>query len=213
VKALRAPRSARDSRRGSRGQGLVEFAMLVPIFCLFLFGMLEFGFVFSHNLTIEYATREGARTGAALGNGNGIVATCNTVDAQIVAAVERVITSPGSPVKESAVTIKLWKSTLASDPNPGTPVSAGYTSTWTYSAGAGPAVDGANLDFVNSTPFGSAWTPCSRDNGATPDSIGVSIDYTYDMITPLSALGRFFGGSGSGTTIPMSDRSVMALNP
>ena len=36
---------------------------------LILFGMLEFGFVFSHNLTLQYATREGARTGALLANG------------------------------------------------------------------------------------------------------------------------------------------------
>ena len=184
--------------------------MLVPVFCLFLFGMLEFGFVFSHNLTIEYATREGARAGSALADGKGIPATCATIDAQIVAAVERVITSPGSPVTESAVIIKLWKSTAAGVPN-----SAADTSTWTYSAGAGPTVDGAALDFVNSTPFsgGTPWTPCNRNNGATPDSLGVSIDYTYTMVTPLSGIGRFFGGSGTTTTIKMSDRSIMALNP
>lgn len=187
--------------------------MLVPLFCLLLFGMLEFGFLFSHNLTVEYATREGVRTGAALGNGNNIAATCATIDAQIVAAVERVLTSPGSAIKESAVTIKLWKSTLSTDPNPGSPVSAAYTSTWTYVAGGGPTVDGAQLDYVNSTPFAAAWTPCSRAVGATPDSIGVSIDYTYSMVTPLSGIGRFFGAAATGTTIAMTDRTVMALNP
>ena len=58
-----------DRRDRSRGQSLVEFAISVPVFVLLLFGMLEFGFAFSHNLTLEYATREGARTGAALGPG------------------------------------------------------------------------------------------------------------------------------------------------
>jgi Flp pilus assembly protein TadG len=187
--------------------------MLVPLFCLFLFGMLEFGFLFSHNLTIEYASREGVRTGAALGDGGRIAANCATIDAQIVAAVERVLTSPGSPISEKDITIKLWKSTPASDPNPGTPASAAYTSTWTYVAGGGPTVDGAKLDFVNTTPFSAAWAPCNRNTGNNPDSIGVSIDYTYTMATPLSAIGRFFGGSASGTTIALTDRTVMALNP
>ena len=59
----------RSRRDRSRGQSLVEFSVLVPAFMLLLFGMLEFGFVFTHNLTLEYATREGARTGAALADG------------------------------------------------------------------------------------------------------------------------------------------------
>ena len=92
---------ARAARRDrSRGQSLVEFSVLVPAFMLILFGILEFGFVFTHNLTLEYATREGARTGAALADGGGNAAACNTIDAQIIAAVERVITSPGSPIDE-----------------------------------------------------------------------------------------------------------------
>ena len=37
---------------GARGQSLVEFAVAVPVFIMLLFGMLEFGFAFSHNLTL-----------------------------------------------------------------------------------------------------------------------------------------------------------------
>ena len=69
----------------------------MPVFVLLLFGMLEFGFAFSHNLTLEYATREGARTGAALGPGTANI-PCANVDEQIIAAAQRVLTSPGSPV-------------------------------------------------------------------------------------------------------------------
>ena len=36
---------------------------------LLLLIMLEIGFAFNHKLTVGYATREGARTGAALANG------------------------------------------------------------------------------------------------------------------------------------------------
>ncbi len=45
--------------------------MVLPIFLLLILGTLEFGIAFDHNLTLEYATREGARTGSALANGGG----------------------------------------------------------------------------------------------------------------------------------------------
>ena len=62
--------SATRRRNGARGQGLVEFAVLVPVFFLLLLGMLEFGLAYTHDQTLAYATREGARTGASLGVGN-----------------------------------------------------------------------------------------------------------------------------------------------
>ena len=210
----RRPRARRDR---SRGQSLVEFSVLVPAFLLILFGMLEFGFVFTHNLTLEYATREGARTGAALADGGGNGAVCATIDDQIIAAVERVIISPGSPIDEQHVTsIKVWRNdpTNFGAPDPAT------INTWVWSAtlqpdgtwlGNGTMVDGRPLDFVRS---GSAnWLPCTRNNGASPDSIGVSLSYNYSMVTPLSSIARFFGGGASTGIIPMGDRTIMALNP
>jgi Flp pilus assembly protein TadG len=205
-------RLRRIHRDRSRGQSLVEFSVLVPAFMLILFGMLEFGFVFTHNLTLEYATREGARTGAALADGGNNAGVCATIDAQIIAAVERVLTSPGSPIDETAVTtIKIWKSTVSTDPNPGTPLSAAQTSTWNYGTGGAPTVDGFQLHYHETT--GSTWTPCTRNNGANPDSIGVSLTYNYSMVTPLSAVARFFGGGASTGIISMADRTVMSLNP
>lgn len=200
-------------RDRSRGQSLVEFSVLVPAFMLLLFGMLEFGFVFTHNLTLEYATREGARTGAALAEGNQNAAVCATIDAQIVAAVERVLTSPGSPIDESQVTsIKIWQSTPASSGTPGMPVDAAHTATWNYGTAGAPTVDGFQLHYHQTTGPAS-WLPCTRNNGASPDSIGVSLEYNYSMVTPLSAIARFFGGGASSGIIPMGDRTVMALNP
>ena len=130
-------------RDRSRGQALVEFSVLVPAFMLILFGMLEFGFVFTHNLTLEYATREGARTGAALADGGGNAAICATIDPQIIAAVERVLTSPGSPIDETHVTtIQIWKATAA-----GVPTGGAQTSTWNYGTGGAPTVDGFQLHY------------------------------------------------------------------
>ena len=79
-----------------------------------------------------------------------------------------------------------------------------------YSPGAGPVVDGQALDFVQSGATG--WTACSRDNGGTPDSLGVSLKYRYTMVTPLGAVLGFFGPGGA-TGVDIGDRTVMALNP
>lgn len=48
-------------RHGSRGQSLVEFALILPIFVLILVGILDFGrAVYAFN-TLNNAAREGAR--------------------------------------------------------------------------------------------------------------------------------------------------------
>ena len=48
-------------RRRGRGQALVEFALVFPIFMLLVFGMLDFGFALFSRMTIINAAREGAR--------------------------------------------------------------------------------------------------------------------------------------------------------
>ena len=45
------------------GQGLVEYALVLPVFLLITFGIMEFGFLFLQYSTIANAAREGARTG------------------------------------------------------------------------------------------------------------------------------------------------------
>jgi TadE-like protein len=206
---------SRPPRMGERkrGQSLVEFAMIITVVMLLLLGMLEFGFLFDHHLTLEYATREGARVGAALANGGGTLGcgsgqspNAANVDKQIIAAVQRVITSPGSAVVKSRITeIRIYKANTTGG------VTSTFSNKWVYSAGAGPSVDGKNLDFIAQGTTG--WTACSRDNGSAPDSIGVSLNYSYELVTPLSAVMGFFGPGSGPTTIPISDRTIMALNP
>lgn len=48
-----------------RGAALVEAAIVLPIFFLLVFGLLEFGFGFKDWLSINHAAREGARVAVA----------------------------------------------------------------------------------------------------------------------------------------------------
>ena len=194
IRIHRAPDRAR-----TRAQSLVEYAVIVPVFFLILLGMLELGFAFSHHLTMEYATREGARTGAALAKGSDDF-PCSNVDQQIIAAVQRVLTASGSQVNLNQIqSIRIFKAGANGQ-------ELGPVNVWVRGSTAGSG-NVPPVGFQKSSP--QSWNACSRNNAANPNSIGVSFRYTYDYITPLGAL---MGATGN-PTIPMSDKTVMALNP
>ena len=196
--------------------------MLVPVFLLVLLGMLEFGFAFNHNLTLEAATREGARAGAAMADGSqkdttcgGTTLTAANVDPLIIATVQRVLESPGSMIDlEQITSVQIYKVS-----NDGTVI--GPTNVWKYRVpnSGNPAVPclspSQQLDFYEfSHGWDTATCPSSncRNNGVTPDSIGVSITYTYQFRSALGSILRFFGGTGDAS-LQMTDRTVMALEP
>jgi Flp pilus assembly protein TadG len=54
----------RISLRDQRGQSMTEFALVLPILSLLLFGVIQFGLVFNNYLTMTDAVRAGARKGA-----------------------------------------------------------------------------------------------------------------------------------------------------
>lgn len=199
-------------RRGQSGQSVVEFALIVPVFVLFLLGMLEFGFAFNHHMTLEYATREASRTGSSLGNGGSLNCVggvdASQIDNQVVAAVQRILKSPGSSVTMADIgEIRLYRADAA-----GNQIGS-QANTWRYTPGAGPDIDpGLGLDKLDFSPVSVGWTACSRTDGPNPDSIGVRIVYTYRFSTPLGSLINYLGGS-SLARLDITDQTVMALNP
>jgi hypothetical protein len=209
---MRLPRRSR--RTGDqRGQGLVELTLVVPIILLLLVSMLEFGMAFNDVLTIGYGSREGARTASALADGNATSCSPSTdpsgVDKTAVAAIERILKSPGSDVAMTdIVEIRLFKATSTGAQQ------GSFVNVWTYTPGAGPDVDpgagAATLDFSESS---HGWNACTRVNsGGNPDSVGVQIVYTYRLTTPLAAVLSLIGGS-QAATITFRETTVMALNP
>ena len=199
------------SRRQERGQSLVEFSLLLPVLTMLLLGMLEFGTAFNHQLTLGYAVREGARIGADLVNGGGTLG-CNTgqspnaanVDGVIIEAIDRVLSSSGSPLPEAQVTrVRIFQANATGGDT------LGLDNDWVYTATPYTLPDGTVVNFKPGTT--QTWGACSRSNivghtaSLTPaqvDSIGVSISYTYKMVTPVI-----------GATLSMTDQTVMQFNP
>ncbi|MGH7498277.1 MAG: TadE/TadG family type IV pilus assembly protein, partial [Gemmatimonadales bacterium] len=201
---------------------MVEFAIVVPIFMVLLLGMLEFGLMINHNMTVATATREGARAGAAMADGSikdsdcgGATLSAANVDPLIIAALERVLTSPGSMVKLPQISeVRIFKAT-ASGADPGT-----ADNIWRYrSASTSPGSTSNPLvpclspaQRLNFYQVSASWGASSRVLGANPDSIGIRITYNYQFTTPLGGILRFFGGQGSAS-LTMTDSTIMALEP
>lgn len=183
--------------------------MVVPVFLLLILGILEFGFIFDHTMTMSYATREGARSGSAFAAGNTTTMICNSsvdIDKNIIAAVQRVLEAPGSDVAIANVSrIRIFRATATGG-------DSGTGNNW--APGSGPVVDGQALHFAQSGA--GSYNACNRVNAwignTPPESLGVAITYRYDYRTPLAGIFAFFGGAGAGS-LTINDKTVMSLNP
>jgi len=72
--------------RGSRGQSLVEFALILPIFLVVMFMIVEFGrALFTYNILVS-ATRAGARQGVLQGEAAAPGAAINVADSLLAAS-------------------------------------------------------------------------------------------------------------------------------
>jgi Flp pilus assembly protein TadG len=64
------------SLKDQKGQSMVEFALVLPILALLLFGIIQFGIVFNNYITLTDATRAGARKAAVSRRDPDPVSTC-----------------------------------------------------------------------------------------------------------------------------------------
>jgi Flp pilus assembly protein TadG len=61
--------------RNERGQTMVELALCLPVICLLLFGVIQFGIVFNNYVTLTDAVRAGARKATVSRDLGAIAAT------------------------------------------------------------------------------------------------------------------------------------------
>jgi hypothetical protein len=86
-----------NRNRGDSGQSLVEFALVVPLLLLLVFGIIEFGRVYHAQLVVASAAREGARKAAVNGDPDTIGAAIQNAAATLnVTATE--VSYPMDPI-------------------------------------------------------------------------------------------------------------------
>ncbi len=171
-------------RRSGRGQTLVEFALVLPIFVVMLFGLLDTARFVYMNSVVSQAAREGARLGAveaswigstdpSCGTTGGPVcpATAAALQADVLAAANRMV-APFASISSANLYISC-------DPATGT----APTGNWT----TGTACTGT----VGTT----------AGTGAPGNLISVRVVLTFTPFTPgLSQLGTITT-SGSATMV------------
>ena len=185
-------------RERQRGQALVEFTLVVPLILVLLTGAVELGLIFGKLSSLGYASREGARAGAALVTGG--VTDCSEadpdppVDVVVVAAAQRILTSPDSGIDLGKVEqIRIFKAD-----GDGSEIA---TNVWT--PGVGALVDPEDptdprLKFVE---VSAPWPACARNNTRRfggPESIGVTLKYRYEFVTPVASLVNAVAGGRAG---------------
>jgi Flp pilus assembly protein TadG len=117
----RHPRAAIRRAMGERGASLVEFALVVPLLLMIVFGAFSGAVAFNNKQDIVYAAREGARYGATVPQSQCTpIANCGGKTwAQLVQAV--VVQRSDGEIKASEVCAALVSG------SPGTVASAPYT--------------------------------------------------------------------------------------
>ncbi|GMQ84442.1 MAG: hypothetical protein BMS9Abin07_0006 [Acidimicrobiia bacterium] len=154
-----------------RGAVMVEFAIVVPVFILLLFGMLEFGLAFKDKLAMTHAVNRATRDAAVLGNED-------VADIEILQAFEDGLVAAASI--DSVVFVDIFKSNDDGSPQVWDRyVPDGSTCGWDPCPATipGPPVYG--------NP--SNYPPCIRDTVFDPsdglDTIGVQVKYTHTWVT------------------------------
>ena len=85
-------------RTPRRGQAMVEFGLVLPIFILLVIGLIEFALAFNANLAVNFASREAALIGAE--SGNDAIADC-----RILQTIENSIDNPADAARINEVRI------------------------------------------------------------------------------------------------------------
>ena len=173
---------ARDRHR--RGQSLVEFALVLPMFLLVIIAFVEFAFAFSTLNSLNFAARDLAQFAAEAGTQAG--ADCSTLN-----LLEKEFGASSQPAGITSVVI-YWSD---GDGNIVNSAMNQYnrTGSWTCTDLGGVS---RTLPYTAVTSAYLEQQRCAYLRGCpslTPphpalDTIGVRLTYAYQWITPLASL-------------------------
>jgi hypothetical protein len=180
----------------ARGQGLVEFALVLPIFVLVLFGIFDVGRAVYVNSTLSQAAREGARLAAVeaawVGRDTDDDPACVSSPSDITGGNPGARVCPASlSALKSHVVDAVDRMTVSVGPlagvhfscNEGTSADPAPSGDWTETSGGNGCDDGTGASV-----------------GAAGDLVSIRVEHTYQPITPIigSLLGQIdLSGSAS----------------
>jgi Flp pilus assembly pilin Flp len=166
--------SSNDTHRSfglsERGAAMVEFAIIVPLLVMLVFGALEFGLAFKDRLSFNHAVAGAARIGSVMGTDDG-------ADYAILGAVEAGLVGAVQP--ETIDKVVIYKAnangTMSTSQNH-------YTYNPATACKWDPCPDPDN--FVGYGAPGN-WPPSARNTQLVPqpDVIGVQVQYTHEWVT------------------------------
>ena len=168
-------------RRDDSGAALVEFAILVPVFLLLVFGAIELGLAFKDRHTVSSAANAAGRTGATAGRDPvADIAILDAIEASFGSVVD-----PNAIVRVDIFSADIDGNKIAFDRyvydgDPACP--------WV------PCPDPAIFEGYGA-PAG--WDPSTRDTTLDADglhTLGIEIQYTHNWITNI-----FGGGPATWT--------------
>jgi Flp pilus assembly protein TadG len=181
----------------SRGQSLVEFALVAPLFLVILFGVVEYALINASIGSFNFAAKEAARYEAIIGRGNPPKPFDATPLDQYIA---NSVISPQvqGVVMAQAQEIVVYDS-LETGGCSGTGTITGAVPTCQFQAVLKPS--GGTWTITSSN-----WQPNLRnDQLSNADYVGVFIEYQYTYLTAFFAI--------TSPTITLSAISVQRIEP
>lgn len=94
-------------KQKKKGQALLEFAILLPILLLIVMGISEFGIMLNSYLTIQSASREGARLGIMGADDNEIVQAVYNSSSHIEKNKLNITITPNDSNRKSGQTLRV----------------------------------------------------------------------------------------------------------
>jgi Flp pilus assembly protein TadG len=115
-------------RKRTRGQALVEFALVVPVFLVILSGILDFGFMLYSRMSVINASREGARISVTAANRTTIpsLASGAVLDSAFGLTTASLSTSTRCIALKTTPSCN-WSTTTSSQPGDAVSVTVTYT--------------------------------------------------------------------------------------
>ena len=186
VRACRWMRSRRA--RGERGQSLVEFALIFPIFILLFIGLIEFAVTLSVQLNVNYASRDSALISAEVGDASG-------ADCLILQRLDRAL-GGGAAHHSDIIEVRIfWADANGNEIAANAYNEGGIGTTCTFADGSTATVPYSavpgGLNYIpvdRCTVLAGCGTDLQGRSHPGLDTIGVAINFHHDWLTPLPNL-------------------------